>query len=566
MPISKIKTTGVDLDNLEIGGTEGARMPVGTTGERESSPKKGDIRFNDTTDLMEYYTGVLWKSIDSPPTISTISPLVLDKDSTTDDITITGSNYQSGATVQAIGTDGSIVSASSVVVNSSTTITATFQTSSFQNSLEPYDVRVTNPSALTGILEDVLNVNSSPTWVTAANLGEVGGGETFSISLSASDPESDSLTYSSSDAPSGSSVASNGTFSGTADEVTSDTTKTFTASVTDGNKTANRTFNILYGRPAIQVNGSGQFINTAYSISTQGYYTIVPDQTLTVFIDLWGAGGGGGSNGNYDARGGAGGEAYGVVSLTAGTTYIVLVGQGGRDAANTRSFPDGGSVNTNGFNSGGSGGGGSTRFGAYTQSGFNLTNSDSNYNNTNAVYYMIAGGGGGTTGYTDGTGGNMADQNGGPNGYGGGLTGAGGDAWYAAGESSSSIGQGGTQSAGGAGGTQGRLSNVSGADGAKYYGGNSSAGGGGGGYYGGGGSQGYYAFGGGGSGFLNSSFVTNGAFATASSGVNNNYISPNANSLRPTGTAGYGGLTNQTAPGSQGFDGAFVIQAQAYRS
>ena len=57
MPLSKIKTTGVDLDNLEIGGTEAARMPVGTTAQREGSPKKGDIRFNDTTDLMEYYNG-----------------------------------------------------------------------------------------------------------------------------------------------------------------------------------------------------------------------------------------------------------------------------------------------------------------------------------------------------------------------------------------------------------------------------------------------------------------------------------------------------------------------------
>ena len=37
MPISKIKTTGVELDNLEIGGTEAARMPQGTTAERANA-------------------------------------------------------------------------------------------------------------------------------------------------------------------------------------------------------------------------------------------------------------------------------------------------------------------------------------------------------------------------------------------------------------------------------------------------------------------------------------------------------------------------------------------------
>ena len=43
-------------------------MPVGTTAQREGSPKKGfDIRFNDTTDLMEYFDGTEFKSIDFLP-------------------------------------------------------------------------------------------------------------------------------------------------------------------------------------------------------------------------------------------------------------------------------------------------------------------------------------------------------------------------------------------------------------------------------------------------------------------------------------------------------------------
>ena len=563
MPISKIKGTGI-VDNVELQGTEAARMPVGTTAQREGSPKKGDIRFNDTTNLMEYYTGNEWKAIDSSPTVTSISPLVLDKDSSTDDIVITGTNFQSGATVTAIATNGTTVSASTVVVNSTSQITATFTTSSFQNALEPYDIKVLNTSGLSGLLENVLNVNSSPTWVTAANLGEVGGGETFSISLSASDPESDSLTYSSSDAPSGSSVASNGTFSGTADEVTSDTTKTFTASVTDGNKTANRTFNILYGRPALQINGSGQFINTGYTISTQGYYEIIPDQTMTVFMDMWGASGGSAGGVSNPTYGCAGGESYGEVTLTAGTTYVLLVGQkglGGAYAINTNplraaSFPDGGQ-NTGGQGYGQGNGGGSTRFGAYAQSGFNLTNTASDYNNTNAVYYMIAGAGAGGSDYCYGYGGTAG-------GFGGGTTGGAGGAYYNNGENANSPGGGGTQSAGGAKGYQGRLGD--GEDGAKYQGGNATGSAGGGGYYGGGGANGYYALGGGGSGFINTNFVTNGNMATASAGTTTHRVSPDTNGYKPTNAGDGNAPFNTQAQGNDGNDGAFYIIANAYRS
>ena len=76
-------------------------MPVGTTAQREGSPKKGDIRFNDTFDLMEYYTGNVWKSIDSPPTITSISPSNFD--AVNDTITVTGTGFQAWCTVTCIG-------------------------------------------------------------------------------------------------------------------------------------------------------------------------------------------------------------------------------------------------------------------------------------------------------------------------------------------------------------------------------------------------------------------------------------------------------------------------------
>ena len=55
MAIDKINT-GALGNNLEIPGTEGARMPVGTTAQR-AGVKQGDIRFNSTISLMEYYDG-----------------------------------------------------------------------------------------------------------------------------------------------------------------------------------------------------------------------------------------------------------------------------------------------------------------------------------------------------------------------------------------------------------------------------------------------------------------------------------------------------------------------------
>ena len=172
MPISKIKTTGVDLDNLEIGGTEAARMPVGTTAQREGSPKKGDIRFNDTTDLMEYYDGTQFKSIDAPPTVSSISPTTVL--TANENITITGSNFGSGATVTFVGADGTEFNSPQVTVNNVSQITAQTPNTPLTVAKEPYDIKVTNISGLSGTLAQALDAGSSPAFSTAAgNIGTI---------------------------------------------------------------------------------------------------------------------------------------------------------------------------------------------------------------------------------------------------------------------------------------------------------------------------------------------------------------------------------------------------------
>jgi hypothetical protein len=62
----------VSFENISDSGTAGTKVASGTTGQRGSTA--GQIRFNTTTGLAEYYDGTLFKSIDSPPTVSSISP------------------------------------------------------------------------------------------------------------------------------------------------------------------------------------------------------------------------------------------------------------------------------------------------------------------------------------------------------------------------------------------------------------------------------------------------------------------------------------------------------------
>lgn len=260
---------------------------------------------------------------------------------------------------------------------------------------------------------------------------------------------------------------------------------------------------------------------------------------------MWGAGGGTGNDSSPNAAG-AGGYAEGYITLLPGITYVFLIGAAGTFGGSSI-FPDGGradSLYSSTYYAGS--GGGSTRFGPYAQSGFNITNSAGNYNNTSAAYYLIAGGGGGGT--------NWGGSLGTPAAYGGGTTGAGGGAYYSA-DGASARGGGATQSEGGTAGTGGR--NGAGTAGAKYSGGGNNTGGGGGGgggYYGGGGAAGYYAMGGGGSGYIDVSNVTSGAFYTATAG-GTNYVSPNPRSNRP-GNAGYG--SNGSSPYS-GNDGAIIF-------
>ena len=249
MAIRKIVLRATDelFLNTEISGTEAAKMPVGTTAQRTSA-KSGDIRFNSTTSLMEYYDGTIWKSIDSPPSITSISPTT--EADANQDIVITGTNFSSGALVTFIGNDGTEYASPSVTVDSPTQITATTPATPLSVANEPYDIKVTNQSGLASTLEDALDAGGSPTWTTAS--GQVGGEifefESVSTSIAATDPDGQSVSYSvtSGAFPTGLSLnSSTGAITGTAPTVSSDTTSAFTATASDGVNTTDRNFNIV---------------------------------------------------------------------------------------------------------------------------------------------------------------------------------------------------------------------------------------------------------------------------------------------------------------------------------
>jgi hypothetical protein len=105
--------------NRKFTGTIGERISTGTTVDRDESFGQGTLRFNTTTKLMEYYDGNIWKSIDAPPALSSISPTTFSSDgSTLYDINITGSGFSTTVTALWIGDDGTEYIPSVVTRNS----------------------------------------------------------------------------------------------------------------------------------------------------------------------------------------------------------------------------------------------------------------------------------------------------------------------------------------------------------------------------------------------------------------------------------------------------------------
>ena len=326
MAIRRIQERATEnlFTNTEISGTEAAKMPVGTTAQR-ANVQAGDIRFNSTLSLMEYYDGSQWKSIDSPPTVSSVSPDNFD--TAGDTITITGTNLQSGLTVKLVAEDGSEFSASSVTYTNSTTASFDITAAMVADDNDPYDVMVTNASGLSGTLANALDFAPEPVFATAAATYTVydAGRANFTLDASATSSESDAtLSY----AVTTGSLPSGGTLNTSTGAITSlaavgsDTASTFTitATATDGtgNTTTNtRSWTINVKAPVI----------TSYTSTGSGTFSVPSGVTVADVLVVAGGGTSGVDNGG---GGGAGGLIYRpAFPVTPGGSVSYSVGAGG---------------------------------------------------------------------------------------------------------------------------------------------------------------------------------------------------------------------------------------------
>ena len=307
-------------------------ISTGTTAQR-SIEEAGKLRFNTTTNLLEYYDGTQWKSIDAPPVVSSVSPAnLLEGDGTGNyTIVVTGSGYSSSVTAQLIASDGStIITPDTVTRDSATqaTLVVAKNKANLTNANEPFDVKIINSSGLAATLADALNVDATPAFQTAAgSLGQIwDSARTQSFTVEATDPESGAVTYSleSGTLPSGLSLnSSTGVISGTASAVGSNTTSTFTIRASDtSSNTTDRQFTITVNAPSV----------TSYTSS--GTFS-VPSGLTAVDVLVIAGGGGGGTE--HSGGGGAGGLIYRPgFTVTPGGTVTVTVGDGGQGFSQVR--------------------------------------------------------------------------------------------------------------------------------------------------------------------------------------------------------------------------------------
>ena len=241
--------TGILTATTLVGaGTSGIKLPVGTTAQRDNIT--GMLRFNSTLNLPEYYNGTEYVVIDSPPTISSVSPTEVASDAGGNEtFTISGSRFASGAIVKFISHTGTEITASSVTVNSPSQLTAVIAKNSFVNAQEPYDVKVVSASGLQAVLADQINVDNAPSWTTSAgslgSIDETATGNHFTVA--ATDADGDTVSYSLQSGSLGglSLNSSTGVISGDPTDVSADTTNSFTLRATAGGKTADRSFSYI---------------------------------------------------------------------------------------------------------------------------------------------------------------------------------------------------------------------------------------------------------------------------------------------------------------------------------
>ena len=363
-----------------------------------TSPSSGSLWVDSTNSgtILKIWDGTTWQveSFVPIPTITSISPSSFNGAAGTS-IEINGTNFQSGAAVAFIGTNAAVNNATVVVRNSATLLTATTPTLNVAN--EPYSVRVINPGGQSAILATALDAGSTPTWTTASgSLGTIydveRGVKTFTVV--ATDADSQSLTYSLSSGtlPTGMTINSNGTITGTPSAVGSDTTFTFVIAASDGINSSTRSFSITIGTP----------VSVTFTTVGSNSWTAPAGLTRAKVLLIGGGGGAGNNRGNGGGGyGGGGGIIYSPsTTITGGTTYTIVVGSAGSGGACNNQSGCSGGVTTGFGGTAGNGGGGVSEYNGNCNSGWAGTTTAAGATTTATDVYA-----GGTGGCSFGAGG-----------------------------------------------------------------------------------------------------------------------------------------------------------------
>jgi hypothetical protein len=226
--------------------TDFVKLPSGTTAQRPPSPEKGYSRYNTTDNKLEYWNGTIWQQLPGvvAPTIETVSypgdDLAADPDGG-QTITLTGTNFLAGATVEI---EGALAPVVTVVSKTEITFTAPAKTSG------DYNILLTNGDNTTATFIDGITYNGLPSWTTpAGNLGSFPAGSTIpTITLVATEPDSGVVSYSVTTGALPTGLALTGAdIDGTVPSPAGQTTYNFsvTASDDENQESTERAFNIV---------------------------------------------------------------------------------------------------------------------------------------------------------------------------------------------------------------------------------------------------------------------------------------------------------------------------------
>jgi hypothetical protein len=188
------------------------------------------------------------------PTFSSVSP---DNSQTADGgnitFTITGTGFTTGTNARLFGASGQRLNFDSVTRSSTTSITATIARSSLLLAQSPYGIQVINGEGSAVTAASQISIDTVPIFNTSAgSLGTFTEGESIDVEVSAYDPDSTSaITFElqSGSLPAGLSLVNQSgdscRITGTASEVSADTTSNFTLRATDSaSNTTSRAFSI----------------------------------------------------------------------------------------------------------------------------------------------------------------------------------------------------------------------------------------------------------------------------------------------------------------------------------